>query len=102
MWHRVLTGPVNLEPRDRLRLLALKRLALGRSFAVTAKGHMTLVLGCSAEGDGIAVFLGVRAPFVVSPRGSHYALIGDAYVEGIVHGEALQNHDIGDREITLI
>ncbi|KAJ3455886.1 hypothetical protein MRS44_017368 [Fusarium solani] len=61
------------------------------TFAVTKGGYMGLVPPGSAEGDIICQFEGCGVPFVLRPQGEEcdgtFALWGDAYVQGFMHGE---------------
>ncbi|KAJ4130531.1 hypothetical protein NW754_009582 [Fusarium falciforme] len=61
------------------------------TFAVTKGGYMGLVPPGSAEGDIICQFEGCGIPFVLRPQGEEcdgsFALWGDAYVQGFMHGE---------------
>jgi hypothetical protein len=41
------------------------------------------------EVDIVAVLSGCDLPFVLRPEWGHYKLVGECYVEGIMHGEAL-------------
>ena len=44
----------------------------------------------TAEGDIIAVLLGFDAPVVLRPKANgHHAIIGEAYVHGLMNGEAI-------------
>ena len=64
-----------------------------RRFAVTEDGHMALVPPNAQAGNLIAVFIGSRVPHVLR-RTEHadgtYELVGDAYVHGVMRGEALR------------
>ena len=63
----------------------------GRLFAVTENGYIGLVSSEAKVGDSIAVFLGAEAPYILRENGeSGYELVGDAYIEGIMKGEALE------------
>ncbi|KAK6422151.1 hypothetical protein LTR95_016723 [Oleoguttula sp. CCFEE 5521] len=63
----------------------------GRHLAVTSLGRLALVPNCIQQGDEICLLFGGSTPFVLrkidSPEGSH-TLVGDAYVTGIMYGEA--------------
>jgi Heterokaryon incompatibility protein (HET) len=64
----------------------------GRSFACTADGRIGLVPDHSQVGDLICVIRRVVTPLILRPRPYHkniYELIGEAYIHGIMYGEAL-------------
>ncbi len=68
----------------------------GRSFIVTENGLMGLVPGTTQVGDVVAVIAGARTPFVLrSLTGDgegreRFALVGEAYVHGVMGGEAVK------------
>lgn len=43
-----------------------------------------------SSGGLVCVIFGCDVPLVLRPVGSHYELIGDCYVEGIMEGEAME------------
>lgn len=65
----------------------------GRVLATTTTGYTTLVPWGTVEGDLIYVVLGASVPFVLRPHpeAPHmaFALIGEAYVQGVMYGEWL-------------
>lgn len=61
-----------------------------RSIIITEKGQLGLAPQASCPGDLVVVFLGCRSPMVLRPEGnSAYIVVGDAYVDGLMTGEAL-------------
>ena len=78
-----------------------------RCLCITHNGRLGLVPKTAQEGDEILIFPGAVTPFVV--RGSGNAnedepegrrLIGDCYIRGLMHGEGLQEDDMGQILIT--
>ncbi|KAG0587416.1 hypothetical protein KC19_2G162600 [Ceratodon purpureus] len=63
---------------DGWRWLSTDRGFLGRTHAQTQKG------------DEIVIVQGCSVPMVLRPCGEHYNVVGAAYVQGIMNGEALQ------------
>jgi len=62
----------------------------GRVMISTTTGFLGLAPHGSEEGDMIFVVLGVHVPFVLRPLSDGtFHLIGEAYMQGIMHGEAL-------------
>jgi hypothetical protein len=63
------------------------------------------------RGDVLVVFGGSRVPYVLRPLGEFkvdgnvvYKFVGDAYVEGIMDGEAMKDEDVHGRlqDFTLV
>lgn len=60
-----------------------------RSFFTTKKGYMGLGPNAIRPGDLVCVFFGAEVPHILRPKDGHYQLVGDAYVHGIMEGEAM-------------
>jgi hypothetical protein len=43
------------------------------------------------EGDVVCVLLGCKVPLILRPVGDNFKVVGDAYVNGFMNGEALEN-----------
>jgi hypothetical protein len=76
----------------------------GRSFCVTKAALLCNVMYQAQEGDVFAAFQGSGSLFLLRPVGTQYRLIGDAYVDGLMNGEAYEGHDFNevDYDIELI
>jgi hypothetical protein len=69
-----------------------------RRFMTTTKGYMGWapdnVYGTGEEqaraGDLLAILFGCSTPVLIRPCGRHYQVLGEAYVQGIMDGEAVQ------------
>lgn len=62
----------------------------GRTFCRTAQQNfMGWVPKNCITGDVVAVLTGGTMPIVLRPHGSYYTVVGDAYIHGIMDGEAL-------------
>jgi hypothetical protein len=57
---------------------------------LTAKGYVGLGPSFAKEHDIVVVLFGCMMPFVLRPHGNEYKLVGEAYVHGIMKGEAIQ------------
>ncbi|CAO2651232.1 Nn.00g095290.m01.CDS01 [Neocucurbitaria sp. VM-36] len=70
---------------------------MGRTFCVTDNGLMGIGSGFMAKGDVVVVPFGCSTPILVRAEGrrNEYRYVGDVYVEGFMHGEALS----GDRPV---
>lgn len=70
-----------------------------RRFFLTKHGYMGLGPFSTRPGDRIAVLLGGKTPYVLRKvvdrkhKEIHFRLIGESYVHGLMHGEALDVHD---------
>jgi hypothetical protein len=61
----------------------------GRRFMMTQGGRMGLIPAHAQEGDVVAVLTGGHVPIILRPKDRHYTVVGDAYVQGIMDGEAM-------------
>lgn len=67
-------------------------MAWRRTFFTTRKGLIGLGPRSTQPGDKICIFSGGRVPFILRGRGTHYQLLGEAYVHGLMKGQAIQAH----------
>ena len=61
-----------------------------RRFFVTAAGRTGLGPRCMQPEDVVVVLRGGFSPFILRKKADSYWLIGEAYVHGIMYGEAVQ------------
>ncbi|KXL41896.1 hypothetical protein M433DRAFT_6604 [Acidomyces richmondensis BFW] len=61
----------------------------GRVMFASGTGFLGLVPFGTRQGDNIVIVRGADVPFVLRHRGEAYELIGEAYVQGVMNGEAL-------------
>lgn len=79
----------------------------GRCFAVAETGRLCLVPPLSRVGDSVFIPFGVQTPFLIRKKpgsksqASTYELIGEAYVQGVMHGEAVANPSSRETIIVL-
>jgi hypothetical protein len=71
-------------------------LAPDRKMARTSTGLLAMAPGLSEVGDKITLFKGGKTPFVIRAKGSHWELIGEAYVHGIMYGGAFDERRCED------
>jgi hypothetical protein len=57
----------------------------------TVSGHVGIGPSPCQPGDKVVVIFGCASPLVLRSMGSHYELVGECYVHGIMHGEAVQD-----------
>ena len=63
-------------------------MAWRRTFFTTRKGLIGLGPRSTQRGDKICIFSGGRVPFILRVDGMHYRLLGEAYVHGLMKGQA--------------
>ncbi|KAK0707554.1 hypothetical protein B0H67DRAFT_316383 [Lasiosphaeris hirsuta] len=78
----------------------------GRSFAITEKGFYCLVPRVSRPGDKCCVLRGLGVPFIIreSWKNGDLArkLLGESYIHGLMHGEAIHMVSKGELEEKVI
>ena len=73
-----------------------------RRMFISMKGAVGLAPWDAEKGDIICVLLGCRFPVVLrpmGPSGNYYVLVGEAYVEGFMDGEAIVGLEEGYFEL---
>ncbi|PMD37306.1 hypothetical protein L207DRAFT_492715 [Hyaloscypha variabilis F] len=71
-----------------------------RRLLVTDKGYIGVVDHKAQKGDIIVVLYGSSVPLILRPRNEGgFILIGEAYVHGIMQGEAMEWLKNGDYEL---
>lgn len=82
---------------------------LNRRFFVTEKGYFGLAPATTQPGDLVCILLGGKVPYIVRKtvdadapnkiadmHRTTYKFVGDAYVQGIMNGEAVQDLESDD------
>ena len=75
------------------------------SFFVTAGGYMGLAVPKARHDDYLCIALGASVPMVLRKQEDCYSFVGEAYVHGMMHGEAIELMHSGDlqlREVDVI
>lgn len=75
-----------------------------RTFIVIEEGYLGLAPRNAEVGDRIFIPMGSRVPFVIREKEgqtSTFELVRDAYVHGIMYGEATEKEDVHVEEILL-
>jgi hypothetical protein len=63
-----------------------------RRFCTTFKGRLACIPKGSREGDFICILFGGEVPYVLRPMNNgYYCVIGECYVDDIMHGESLSD-----------
>ena len=73
----------------------------GRVFFATSIGFLGLAPYGTRSGDVVFVIRGADVPYVLRPREDGYELIGEAYVEGIMAGEALEMGQLLEQDVMI-
>jgi hypothetical protein len=76
-------------------LAALRLVTAGRSFFVTPEGYMGLGPRFAEKGDLVCILLGCSVPILIRKREAKYAVVGDTYIYGMMHGEIMEKVDRG-------
>lgn len=74
---------------------------MGRCFFLTSEGRMGLGTGFMTPDDEVVVPLGCSSPILIRKEGirGEYRFVGDAYVHGFMHGQAVEDREAGRREL---
>lgn len=74
---------------------------MGRCFCLTDEGRTGLGTGFMAPDDEVVVPLGCSTPVLLRPEGNRgeYRFVGDIYVHGYMHGEAMDDLDSDKRQL---
>ncbi|KAF2144178.1 uncharacterized protein K452DRAFT_154350 [Aplosporella prunicola CBS 121167] len=67
---------------------AVSNACIWRRLFVTQKGYIGIGPPCLREGDVVCVLANAIVPFVLRQNGPYHKLVGEAYVHGIMNGEA--------------
>ncbi|KAM5344855.1 hypothetical protein ACJ41O_010717 [Fusarium nematophilum] len=79
----------------------LDTFAMGRGVFLTDEGHLGMGVPSVAEGDSLWVVSSCPVPLVLRAEvDGSYQLIGDSYVHGVMHGEAIDGAEWQDICIT--
>lgn len=70
----------------------------GRSFLITQNGRYGLGPWIAKPGDICCILLGANVPSVFrrTDKASHYKLVDEAYIHGLMRGEALEAQETND------
>jgi hypothetical protein len=74
------------------------------TFCRTSKGYLGLVPGGVQVGDELAIFKGGAVPFVFRKLGDQdtFKLVGEAYIHGMMHGEALELKSLSEKRFDIV
>lgn len=74
---------------------------MGRCFCLTSEGQTGLGTGFMGPKDEVVVPLGCSTPVLLRPEGNRgeYRFVGDIYVDGYMHGKAMDDVNSGKRRL---
>jgi hypothetical protein len=91
--------------RSQLFQRAVRRLCFQLRGAMTASGLVGLVPHGVEVGDFLVVIKGVCVPMILRKVGEEidqYVVVGQAYFDGLMDGEALQSGEFSEQTITIV
>jgi hypothetical protein len=111
--HDEATAHAQLDQKLEDYLVLASRCMLGRRFLTTDNGYMCMGLESTAPGDSVWILDGGPTPFVLrdventstkaeEPQARRMMLVGECYVHGIMHGEALERDGFAWQDIVLV
>ena len=75
--------------------IAARNMCNGRRFFITEEGYIGIGPAALRQHDLVCVFFGGATPFVSKKEDEYYRFIGEAYVHGLMNGEAIQQLEAG-------
>jgi Heterokaryon incompatibility protein (HET) len=95
----------NLTTKEEMLAMEMRQIIniRGRSLGVTKERRICNCMNEARQGDVIAALQGADRLYILRAVGDYYRIIGDAYVVGLMEGEAYAGIDpVIDREIMLV
>ncbi|KAH7407083.1 hypothetical protein DE146DRAFT_649237 [Phaeosphaeria sp. MPI-PUGE-AT-0046c] len=84
-------GTLNEEEASNFMIdIRIAQMLDGRKVFIGENGHCGIVPDHTEEGDLICVLYGCDVPVVLRQELDHYTFIGECYVRGLMHGEAIR------------
>ena len=82
---------------------SLEKWAAKRRFCTTTRGRLGFVPTIAQRGDLICILYGGEVPYLLRPQSSNsYIVLGECYVDGIMHGEALTRDSLRTKRFKLV
>ncbi|KAI0553521.1 heterokaryon incompatibility protein-domain-containing protein [Xylaria curta] len=93
-WYRELPEIPGAEAGDGYRFdLAFRNACQGRKLLLTNDGYVGLGPELTEEDDLVCLLSGLVMPIILRPTDRGYQVVGEAYIHGIMFGEASGKHD---------
>ena len=73
-----------------------------RHLVVTEKGYLGLAPEHVHTGDLVIIMMGSQVPLVLREVQQHYVFVGDAFIDGVMDGEAWAERDETEKKIFTI
>lgn len=73
-----------------------------RRLVVTEKGHLGLAPEHVQTGDLVIIMMGSQVPLVLREVQQHYVFVGDAFIDGVMDGEAWAERDGNEKRVFTI
>ncbi|KAH8650007.1 ankyrin and HET domain-containing protein [Xylariales sp. PMI_506] len=70
-------------------------------FSTQTRGMIGKGPGNVEQGDRLAILLGCRIPVVLRPSGTSFRLVGPCYINGVMHGELMDQVRDGTLDLTI-
>jgi hypothetical protein len=82
---------------------SLEKWSSKRRFCTTIKGRLACVPVSAQTGDLICILHGGEVPYVLRPHGGgHYIVVGECYVDGVMHDEAFSGESYSAKRFELV
>jgi hypothetical protein len=86
---------LNQSPEDfqRSNMMTIRNVSTwrwDRCLFLSDSGILGLAPGFAVEGVTLCIHLGCRMPLVLRPRDNYYTVVGETYVHGFMHVEAIK------------
>ena len=73
-----------------------------RMFGITKDGRIGIFPATTEHGDQVGIVAGLDLPCVLSKRGEDFALVGEAYIDGVMFGEFEESEEVEFKEIKIV
>ena len=92
-------SPVSAEQRGKIFYRCIVDFMAARRFCISSTGLLCLGASVLKKDDIIVVPLGCSTPIVLRRQGQEYTYVGDIYVDGYMHGLAIEELNGGVRHL---
>lgn len=105
-WFSAALSLIDNHPEAEIHALVesdLWRWAAARLLCTTEKGRLASVPKTTQEGDLICILYGGDVPYILRPlTDDEYMVVGECYVDDIMHGKALTQGTMHERQFKLV
>lgn len=100
-WLKYLESEDEEETEEIRQLYAACLPSHGRRFGISVRGKFCLLPRSAAVNDLICIPFGSKVPFIFRKEEGYYLNVGECYVHGAMHGDALKWESIEEAEFNL-